>query len=1310
MLPACGGGGGSNPGPVAALGVGTTSLTFTAPAEGGANPADQTFIVTNSGPAGTTLNWSVTDDAPWLTVTPASGSLDGGTSQSITVSTAITGLLAGTQTAKITVAATGLASKTINAQLTIGQALTLNPAALNLTVTAGSNPADQTVTLANASNLSVPWTAASDQPWLTMNQTSGTLAANGQANLPVIKVTSMSLAAGSYTGTITITPGVAVTGVSIPVNLTVSAAASAAKNIFIGGTAGVGQLSSLVASASAGKAVAAAAPAILADAKVTITVIQADGSNRTTITKTSAQGGYSAEVVAQAGDTITVTIKKDGFTSLNKTVKVKADGQTKYVVSGNVAEATVQVAKAENGVFKAGGGTGPGFRFGLTRRASGALLPFAGSAGLHAAAAAGAAPELDISIPSSWAPGATAVTAQLAAFDPSIPSERQMFPGEFVGVGGGTAGAGKADSTEYQLESVSFFQSDVTPNNGEPLSPTVATGASKAAGDSTVIYKYIPLDGCNAVKKYADRDGDPVNGVQMPIYSYNSSSGKWVYIGEGTLKTYNFSSGLYETVAAATVSTGSDLGNLSCGTVEYYFEIVTNEWYTWWNLDYPLLFAQPEVVCISGTVVDGQGNPVQGAYIQADGYASGANTYSSTYAGTDGNFSIDLTLGNGRTVADFVFTAYDYSSWPATTTDFTSQIPATVSTTACNDVGNVVIVDSNTCSISGTILQENGDGSTSTAPGWTWVDLYTNDYTFYNWVYTDASGYFTSKSPCNKLVNVDTWKNSVDAVVDGIVSGPEKTDDGTNLVLADLVMVNNAPEAWTWLTPNPGKANQNIQLWVSAWDYEGDYPLTYAWTVKDGAGTTVTTSNLDVFNWTPTTDGTYSVQVVVADILGNETTVTDTLTVNPDVNSPPVIWNAYGQAPQTCGGQPALFVNAYDPDGDNLSYSFSAGAPTYDPSLGAWVPTVALTGSTVTVTVTDDGNPPRSSTTTIQVPQATGLILYSAEAWPTIQTVGAPVDLYAYAYDNSGSATYSWTIAGPETPTFVPYQQDGSYGYFTAQQPGDYLITLTVTGGACGDTITRTLNVTINPLTVAITNRYVQFRSFEDPTLNRFQGWVDLKDNGQLMDEWDFWGSSMYDTLGTAFPVTPTFWKASFLNATWNATNGSFGPASPGGFSGWSFNLSGYTLAAGDYTFETQLNGGALLNTSYTYPGQLVLPVVAASSMTYAWNTDGSLTLNWTEPVGTFDRYNVVLYDTNAYSGHNGELFYGAVPPGTSSVTLSASLIQSVYGNAGLSGLESLSWEIQTRSNDATNVNYARGYSNRVLINPPPASVDVIVR
>jgi hypothetical protein len=84
-----------------ALGLSPTTFSFTA-TQGAANPAPNTLNVTNPGTG--TLTWSVTDNASWLTLTPASGTTTTGTSP-VTLSVNTLGLPAGPVTAAITVTA-----------------------------------------------------------------------------------------------------------------------------------------------------------------------------------------------------------------------------------------------------------------------------------------------------------------------------------------------------------------------------------------------------------------------------------------------------------------------------------------------------------------------------------------------------------------------------------------------------------------------------------------------------------------------------------------------------------------------------------------------------------------------------------------------------------------------------------------------------------------------------------------------------------------------------------------------------------------------------------------------------------------------------------------------------------------------------------------------------------------------------------------------------------------------------------------------------------------------------------------------------
>jgi hypothetical protein len=98
----------------------------------GQNAAGQSFEVWNSG--GGTLNYTITDDAAWLSVTPASGTSTG-EHDTITVNYSTADLTAGTYNAVISVSATGLTSKTISVTLTVSPGvptITLNQALDNM--------------------------------------------------------------------------------------------------------------------------------------------------------------------------------------------------------------------------------------------------------------------------------------------------------------------------------------------------------------------------------------------------------------------------------------------------------------------------------------------------------------------------------------------------------------------------------------------------------------------------------------------------------------------------------------------------------------------------------------------------------------------------------------------------------------------------------------------------------------------------------------------------------------------------------------------------------------------------------------------------------------------------------------------------------------------------------------------------------------------------------------------------------------------------------------------------------------------------
>ena len=97
-----------------ALSTSPASLAFSATA-GGASPAAKTISIANAG--GGSMDWTASESASWLSVSPASGTNAG----TVTVTPSVTGLSAGTYTTDVTVTAAGVAGspKTIPVTFTV---------------------------------------------------------------------------------------------------------------------------------------------------------------------------------------------------------------------------------------------------------------------------------------------------------------------------------------------------------------------------------------------------------------------------------------------------------------------------------------------------------------------------------------------------------------------------------------------------------------------------------------------------------------------------------------------------------------------------------------------------------------------------------------------------------------------------------------------------------------------------------------------------------------------------------------------------------------------------------------------------------------------------------------------------------------------------------------------------------------------------------------------------------------------------------------------------------------------------------------
>ncbi len=295
----------------------------------------------------------------------------------------------------------------------------------------------------------------------------------------------------------------------------------------------------------------------------------------------------------------------------------------------------------------------------------------------------------------------------------------------------------------------------------------------------------------------------------------------------------------------------------------------------------------------------------------------------------------------------------------------------------------------------------------------------------------------------------------------------------------------------------------------------------------------------------------------------------------------------------------------------------------------------------------------------------------------------------------SYDANHNYRYDAADGDTYTDYDNDGHFDYVYDEG------TLYAVSEVYSDIVTREyrakgqqLGTLFQPISAATT--FVQYRTFENAANNRYQGYIDYKSGSENIGRFDVASVQLKDPSGIAYDVATSFYSSKYLAAQWDATQSDFGASSPSGNSGYSFNLTGLTVDPGDYTFSTTLTSGQTLDTVVNVPTQVALPVVASASMTYMWNADNSLTLSWAEPTaGSFDQYRIVLSDQNGA----GDIFYGKVAPGTTEVTLSASLLAEIAVNAGLTSPQ-VGWVMQTRNYTGTN-NYARGISGGVVIEPP---------
>ncbi len=306
------------------------SLAFSAQ-QGGANPANQTVPLLNTG--GGTLNWtaSVTSGA-WLTVSPASGTGPG----TLTVGANVAGLAAGSYSGAIQVAAAGASNtpQTLAVTLTVIQAsasaISLTPNSLQFIAAAGTSPATQSFQVLNSFPGALGWTAAAKtlvgSNWLSVSPTAGVA-----PSTLTVSVASASLAKGIYLGNITITALASANALNSPQSLLVALAVDApviGQNGIVDGAGfssmispgGIASLFGTNLAAGTGSATVLPLPTTLANTQVLVNGVPAPLFY---VSPTQINFQMPAETV---GASVSVTVVSGAITSLQATVSIAAAG------------------------------------------------------------------------------------------------------------------------------------------------------------------------------------------------------------------------------------------------------------------------------------------------------------------------------------------------------------------------------------------------------------------------------------------------------------------------------------------------------------------------------------------------------------------------------------------------------------------------------------------------------------------------------------------------------------------------------------------------------------------------------------------------------------------------------------------------------------------------------------------------------------------------------------------------------------------------------------------------------------------------
>ncbi|CAM2005369.1 putative Ig domain-containing protein [Acanthopleuribacter pedis] len=351
----------------------------------------------------------------------------------------------------------------------------------------------------------------------------------------------------------------------------------------------------------------------------------------------------------------------------------------------------------------------------------------------------------------------------------------------------------------------------------------------------------------------------------------------------------------------------------------------------------------------------------------------------------------------------------------------------------------------------------------------------------------DPVSFNLADGPADARIDADgllTWTPTAVGAFDFVVAVRDPHGAGEQAGFSLSVVADNGAPT---LTNLPGDLaviqGETLAFQLTAVDPDGD-PLVFS---LESGPTDLTLSELGWVNWVPTSLGSFTVVVVVADGRGGQAWGAFSIEVLPPPNRPPVFASSPPTDPVYLGNPFYYQAFAYDPDDDPVSLTLETAPAGADLSARGWVTWTPVDVGTFQFVVRAEDNRAGFArqiiTMTVALPPNTGRP-HIVSVPLQVTRVGAPYHYQVVAEDADGDPlTYSLT----EAPAGMTVDADGGRLSWTpdADQIGEHTITVRVEDGREGwGAQTFSLRVTPEP------NNAPRFTSEPTSTVPQDQPWA----------------------------------------------------------------------------------------------------------------------------------------------------------------------------------------------------------------------------